>query len=104
MNKKMGHHSYLADFFEQQLMPSLVVESRPPIFIHSDFQQKNILVQEVERFKGQKDFHISLVDWESASWYPVYWEYSAAFSHGSGMIIGVIRRWWLLMLGLLMPL
>lgn len=60
-------------------MPSLVVEGRSPIFTHSDLQRKNILVQEVEGFKGRKDFHVSLVDWESAGWYPVYWEYFAAF-------------------------
>ncbi|KAL3427485.1 hypothetical protein PVAG01_00994 [Phlyctema vagabunda] len=74
-------HSYLADFYESQLVRDLVVEGRMPVFTHSDLQRKNILVEEVEGESAQdeKQFHVSLVDWESAGWYPVYWEYFAAF-------------------------
>lgn len=27
----------------------------------------------------QRDFTVSIVDWESAGWYPCYWEYFNAF-------------------------
>jgi Phosphotransferase enzyme family len=74
-----GRHSYLADFFEEQLAGSLVVDGRTPVFTHSDLQRKNILVEEVEEDQNEKVFRVSLVDWESAGWYPVYWEYFAAF-------------------------
>jgi hypothetical protein len=42
---------------------------------------KNILVEEaeVELAQDGKHFHVSLVDWESAGWYPAYWEYFAPF-------------------------
>jgi len=74
-----GRHSYLADFFEEQLMRGLVVDGRAPVFTHSDLQRKNILVEEVKGAQDEKEFRVSLVDWESAGWYPVYWEYFAAF-------------------------
>jgi len=61
-------------------MGSLAVEGRAPVFTHCDLQRKNILVEEVQgTAKDEKDFRISLVDWESAGWYPVYWEYFVAF-------------------------
>ncbi|TAQ87983.1 hypothetical protein B7494_g3664 [Chlorociboria aeruginascens] len=72
-------HSYLADFFQEQLTGNLVVDGRMPVFTHSDLQRKNILVEEIKGDQNRKEFHISLVDWESAGWYPIYWEYFAAF-------------------------
>jgi hypothetical protein len=74
-----GRHSYLADFFKEQLMRGLVVDGRTPVVTHSDLQRKNILAEEVEGAQDQKEFRVSLVDWESAGWYPVYWEYFVAF-------------------------
>ncbi|TVY13567.1 hypothetical protein LARI1_G007607 [Lachnellula arida] len=75
-----GRISYLADFYEEQLMGSLAVEGREPVFTHCDLQRKNILVEVVEgTADNEKDFRVSLVDWESAGWYPVYWEYFVAF-------------------------
>lgn len=67
-----GRHSYLADYFEGQLLRGLVVDGRKPVFTHSDLQRKNILVEEVGGGAGAKDFKVTLVDWESAGWYPVY--------------------------------
>ncbi|RDL38458.1 Uncharacterized protein BP5553_02798 [Venustampulla echinocandica] len=74
-------YSYLADFFESQLMRDLVVDGRMPMFTQSDLQRKPIPVEEVEveSAPDRKQFHVSLVDWESAGWYPVYWEHFAAF-------------------------
>jgi aminoglycoside phosphotransferase len=39
--------------------------SRPPIFSHGDFVPENILVEE-GRVTG-------IIDWESAGWYPYFW-------------------------------
>ncbi|KAJ8065130.1 hypothetical protein OCU04_005843 [Sclerotinia nivalis] len=79
--RRNGKHSYLADFFEEQLLGVLTVMNRKPVFTHSDIQRKNILV---ERLGGNlnregEEFRVSVVDWESAGWYPVWWEYVAAF-------------------------
>ncbi|MFW9792593.1 hypothetical protein, partial [Brucella melitensis] len=60
-------------------MRALVVDGRMPVFTHSDLQRKSILVEVEESAQDGKQFHVSLVDWESAGWYPVYWEYFAAF-------------------------
>ena len=94
-----GRHPYLADFFEQQLMHDLVVDGRSPIFTHSDIQRKNILVEEVEGIENEKRFRVSLVDWESAGWYPVYWEYFAAFlswkwnDDWSNKVVAAVDAW-----------
>ncbi|KAI1127836.1 kinase-like domain-containing protein [Nemania abortiva] len=46
-----------------------------PVFTHNDFQRKNIIVE--------PDGGLCIIDWEFASWLPVYWEYSSAtFSNG----------------------
>jgi thiamine kinase-like enzyme len=60
-------------------MRALVKDSRTPVFTHSGLQRKNILVEEMTGAQNEKEFSVSLVDWESAGWYPVYWEYFAAF-------------------------
>ncbi|KAG4443999.1 hypothetical protein IFR05_000518 [Cadophora sp. M221] len=70
-------HSHLADFFEQCLSRDLVVDNRPPVFTHSDLQRKNLLIETDEKDEGC--LSVKLVDWESAGWYPMYWEYVAAF-------------------------
>ncbi|KAF7960571.1 hypothetical protein EAE96_000250 [Botrytis aclada] len=72
-------YSYLADFFEQQLLRVLVADDRKPVFTHSDIQRKNILVERLEEATSGEKFRVSVVDWESAGWYPVWWEYVAAF-------------------------
>jgi hypothetical protein len=74
-------HSYLADFFEEQLVRDLAVDGRAAVFTHCDLQRKNILVEEVKIEGGsdKKQFNISIVDWESSGWYPAYWEYFVAF-------------------------
>jgi hypothetical protein len=75
-----GREAYLADFFEKQLLGALAKGDRSPVFTHSDLQRKNVLVDEISgSHDDEKEFRVSLVDWESAGWYPVYWEYFAAF-------------------------
>lgn len=49
-------------------------------FTHGDFKAHNILVND--------DGHLSgLLDWESAGWYPEYWEFTTAMRFGKG-------SWW----------
>ncbi|TID19412.1 kinase-like protein [Venturia nashicola] len=42
----------------------------PPIFTHGDLSSLNILVR--------GDEVVGIVDWETAGWYPSYWEYATA--------------------------
>jgi aminoglycoside phosphotransferase (APT) family kinase protein len=41
-----------------------------PVFTHGDLSSLNILVR--------RDDILGLVDWETAGWYPPYWEYTSA--------------------------
>ena len=50
------------------------------VFTHGDFKAHNILVGD--------DGHLSgFLDWESAGWYPEYWEFTTAMRFGKG-------SWW----------
>jgi thiamine kinase-like enzyme len=40
-----------------------------PVFTHSDLNPFNILLQ--------GDRVVGIIDWESAGWYPQYWEYTS---------------------------
>jgi len=42
----------------------------PPIFTHGDLSSLNILVR--------GDEIVGIIDWETAGWYPSYWEYTTA--------------------------
>ena len=61
-----------AEFFKRHL--PLVFGSHPPVLTHGDLQRKNILV----RIKSDLDIEITFLDWETAGWYPSYWEYARA--------------------------
>jgi aminoglycoside phosphotransferase len=41
------------------------------VFTHGDLNLRNILVDDAGRITG-------IVDWESARWFPEYWEYTKA--------------------------
>lgn len=50
------------------------------MFTHGDFKAHNVLVG--------YDGHLSgLLDWESAGWYPEYWEFTTAMRFGK-------ESWW----------
>ena len=81
MNLKMiaqenGSPSYKAEFYERTL--SHFLKDNPPTFSHSDVQRKNILVREIapKLPSQEKDYEVSIIDWEEAGWYPSYWEYA----------------------------
>ena len=57
-----------ADYY-QQVLPN-VLKDHAPILTHGDIQKKNIMI----RTGSAAD--IVFVDWESAGWYPSYWEYA----------------------------
>ena len=43
----------------------------PPVFTHGDLSSLNILA------RGDKI--VGIIDWETAGWYPSYWEYTTAW-------------------------
>lgn len=57
-----------AEYYER-VIPKVLV-GHPPVLTHGDLQKKNIMVR-----KGPT-VDIVLLDWESAGWYPSYWEYA----------------------------
>jgi thiamine kinase-like enzyme len=65
-----NRYSSRADFYERHLGKAL--DGYQPVFIHTDIQKKNIIVDCVTA----DEFKVSLVDWESSGWYPSCWEYS----------------------------
>jgi len=71
-----GKPGYISDFFEKYL--SRVLHDHPPTFTHGDLQRKNIIVRPVPSNDPgiEQDYDLTLVDWESAAWYPTYWEYA----------------------------
>lgn len=67
-----GHSFKTNGEFEQQLACAKCMDSlaHDIVFTHGDFKSRNILV-----YQG----HVSgFIDWESAGWYPSYWEFTTA--------------------------
>ncbi|KAK6855818.1 kinase-like protein [Apiospora arundinis] len=56
--------------YYQHVLPTALRGDGSPVFTHNDFQRKNVIVQ--------PDGTPVIIDWEFASWYPAYWEYSTA--------------------------
>lgn len=52
-----------------------------PVFTHADLSAFNILVR--------GDDVVGIIDWETAGWYPTYWEYTMACLQGNRMFM-----WW----------
>ncbi|KAF2455602.1 kinase-like domain-containing protein [Lineolata rhizophorae] len=75
-----GRHGWVSDFFARHLPTSL--KGHQPTFTHSDLHPQNILIREVVNAGSQDaSYEVSaIVDWETAGWYPAYWEYAAAFA------------------------
>lgn len=62
--------------YYQLVLPTVLRGDGSPVFTHNDFQSKNAIVQ--------SDRALVIIDWEFASWYPAYWEYSTATYANSG--------------------
>lgn len=50
-----------------------VFSGHEPVFTHGDVQQKNIMLS---GDSGRR--RVVLIDWETAGWYPSYWQYARA--------------------------
>lgn len=61
--------------YYRHVLPTALRGSGSPVFTHNDLQRKNIMIQ--------PDGNVVVIDWESASWCPTYWEYATAtFANG----------------------
>ncbi|PLN81340.1 phosphotransferase family protein [Aspergillus taichungensis] len=74
-----GSHSFLSDYLARHLPSALV--NHPPTFTHGDLYRENILVRKiVNSITSEEEYEVAaLVDWETAGWYPSYWEYAHIF-------------------------
>jgi hypothetical protein len=66
--------------FYERTLPRVFCDN-PPTFSHGDLQRKNIMISHVPKLDDsgkviEDDLKIVLIDWETAGWYPSYWEYS----------------------------
>jgi len=73
---KTKHHMYKKAF-------SSVLRNHLPVFTHGDIQRKNILIRALPKSQSTDkmdtdQYEISLLDWETAGWYPSYWEFGRA--------------------------
>ncbi|KAI1954125.1 hypothetical protein LOZ57_000475 [Ophidiomyces ophidiicola] len=74
-----ARYPWLADFYERNLHRAL--KDHESVFTHADLQRKNILVEKrIDTVSGEEHYVVSaLVDWQTAGWYPSYWEYAGTF-------------------------
>lgn len=74
-----GGHGWTSDFFTRHL-PSILKGHRPT-FTHGDLYRENILVKRVNNpTSAIEEYQIAaIIDWETAGWYPSYWEYAYIF-------------------------
>lgn len=68
--------TYKADFYRRLL--SHVCRGHGPKSTHGDFQRKNVIVRLLSNDINKSQIEATLIDWETAGWYPSYWEYSIA--------------------------
>lgn len=74
-----GRHGWLSDFFARHLPSAL--NGHQPTFTHGDFYRRNILVRKVNDHSEIEKYEVvAIIDWESAGWYPAYWEYASSFA------------------------
>ncbi|KAK2745023.1 hypothetical protein FQN55_006380 [Onygenales sp. PD_40] len=69
--------------YEETLSRARRIQQRQPhriAFTHGDFKAHNILVDDGGHLSG-------FLDWESAGWYPEYWEFTTAMRFGK-------NSWW----------
>lgn len=50
-------------------LPDMLPQSEHSVFTHADIAPRNVMVDEDHNVTG-------ILDWESAGWYPEYWEYA----------------------------
>ncbi|KAK6086822.1 hypothetical protein SCUP234_02342 [Seiridium cupressi] len=80
--EEWGRQPWTSDFFSRHL--ATVFSGHESVFTHGDLQRKNILVLEqgdLSSGSGKSYLVTAIVDWESAGWYPSYWEYALCFTY-----------------------
>ncbi|KAK9800982.1 putative Aminoglycoside phosphotransferase domain-containing protein [Seiridium cardinale] len=80
--EEWGRRPWTSDFFSRHL--ATVLSGHESVFTHGDLQRKNILVLEqgdLSSGSGKSYLLTAIVDWESAGWYPSYWEYALCFTY-----------------------
>ncbi|KAH7148975.1 hypothetical protein B0J13DRAFT_674215 [Dactylonectria estremocensis] len=84
-----GRHGWVSGFLSRQL--SAALKGYEVNFTHGDLNMRNILVERVPAKPESTDSSVQgeeagerwsyrvrgIVDWESAGWYPAYWEYAS---------------------------
>ncbi|KAJ5087482.1 phosphotransferase enzyme family protein [Penicillium angulare] len=71
--------SFLSDYLGRHLPRAL--GNYPAVFTHGDLWRENIMVKKVVSSVTNEDVYevAALIDWETAGWYPSYWEYAHIF-------------------------
>lgn len=77
--KETNDHPDLKVRFYEEHLPMALAGIRP-VLTHGDVQRKNIIVHEKGRdaINADRQFDITLIDWEMAGWLPEFWEYFSA--------------------------
>ncbi|SPJ79053.1 uncharacterized protein FTOL_07444 [Fusarium torulosum] len=90
--EETGRPGWLPRFFTQHL--SVALKDHEAKFTHGDLHMRNVVVEkvfensssgnaELNEWKSEQyhEYRVrSIVDWESAGWYPAYWEYTSALA------------------------
>jgi len=74
-------HLYSADVYDMLL--AMIRTNHKIVFTHGDFHPRNIIVSPHDLIV------IGIIDWESAGWYPEYWEYIKGLQ-----ALGPVQDWW----------
>ncbi|CAI7623408.1 unnamed protein product [Penicillium glandicola] len=79
VNRGPVPHSFFSDYLARHL--PLALQNNPPMFTHGDLYRENVLVRKVfNSVTNEEEYEVAaLVDWETAGWYPSYWEYAHIF-------------------------
>ncbi|KAF8885584.1 kinase-like domain-containing protein [Gymnopilus junonius] len=75
MNLQLRHLKSLQDF--TPIVQTVHARKHPLVFTHNDLFPRNIMIEE----KTGKI--IAILDWESAGWFPDYWEYCKCINWGA---------------------
>jgi hypothetical protein len=85
--EEIGRPEWLPDFFTQHL--SVALKDHEAKFTHGDLHMRNVMVEKVFKNSSSGNAELNerdeyrvrgIVDWESAGWYPAYWEYASALA------------------------
>lgn len=78
MFSEMNNDNFHCDYLARHLPSAL--GNYPPMFTHGDLWRENVLVRKVVMSTNEAEYEVAaLVDWETAGWYPSYWEYTHIF-------------------------